>query len=363
MEFIKLINSNGGQLNGSTRFDFTNYFEILPSHKMETALWAEADRMRGLAITQENLVIQQGVVKNEVKVNVLNRPYGGFPWLDLPQYANTNWHNAHNFYGDLADLEAASLADAQAFYDTYYVPSNAVVVVTGAVDPAATLAQVKKHFGELPARPRPELPDFSEPRQTAEKRKTLVDERAPRPALAVAWHMPPRRTPEATAMMALQEILSSGRDSLLHEALVLRGGYTDRVASAINTLGNAYNYEGPILYTAWLFHDAGKEPDEILGAIDAEVQTLIDAPVDAAALDRAKVKLRSRLYDILDQSSGFGLADLLASFALFDDDPALVNRLEGEIEALTPELLQRAAREVLRKTNRTVLLVEPKGAP
>ena len=100
MEFIQLVQKNGGVLNGSTRFDFTNYFETLPAHKLETALWAEADRMRGLAITQDNLTNQQGVVKSEVRVNVLNAPYGGFPWLDMPQYANTNWYNAHNFYGD-----------------------------------------------------------------------------------------------------------------------------------------------------------------------------------------------------------------------------------------------------------------------
>ena len=100
-EFISLVESNGGILNGSTRFDFTNYFQIVPVHTLETVLWAEADRMWGLKITQDNLTNQQGVVKNEVKVNVLNQPYGGFPWLDLPQLANTNWYNAHNFYGDL----------------------------------------------------------------------------------------------------------------------------------------------------------------------------------------------------------------------------------------------------------------------
>src|ERR1044071_3413652 len=107
MEFIKLVQQNGGVLNGSTRFDFTNYFEIMPAHKLETVLWAEADRMKGLAINEDNLKNQQGVVGNEVKVNLLNRPYGGFPWLDMPQYANTNWYNAHNFYGDLKDIEAA----------------------------------------------------------------------------------------------------------------------------------------------------------------------------------------------------------------------------------------------------------------
>src|SRR6185295_11980306 len=127
MEFVKLVQQNGGILNGSTRFDFTNYFEVMPAHKLETALWAEADRMKGLDITQENLTNQQGVVKNEVKVNVLNQPYGGFPWLDMPQYANENWFNAHNFYGDLAQLDAATLPDVREFFHNFYSPNNAAL--------------------------------------------------------------------------------------------------------------------------------------------------------------------------------------------------------------------------------------------
>src|SRR3954471_1288362 len=115
MEFIKLVEGNGGLLNGSTRFDFTNYFQVIPSHTLETVLWAEADRMRGLAIDTANLKNQQDVVKNEVKVNVMNQPYGSFPWIDLPMAANTNWYNAHNFYGDMAHLDAATLADVKAF--------------------------------------------------------------------------------------------------------------------------------------------------------------------------------------------------------------------------------------------------------
>jgi zinc protease len=126
MEFIRLVQQNGGVLNGSTRFDFTNYFELLPANKLETALWAEADRMKGLAITDKSLKNQQGVVGNEVKVNVLNRPYGGFPWLWIPQYANTNWYNAHNFYGELKDIEAARLEEVQRFFKTYYAPNTSV---------------------------------------------------------------------------------------------------------------------------------------------------------------------------------------------------------------------------------------------
>src|SRR4026208_1455269 len=110
MEFIRLVQSNGGLLNGSTRFDFTNSYQVVPSNVLETILWAEADRMRGLQITQDNLKNQQEVVKNEVKGNVLNQPYGGAPWVDLPMAANTNWFNAHNFYGDFEHLDAATLA-------------------------------------------------------------------------------------------------------------------------------------------------------------------------------------------------------------------------------------------------------------
>ena len=144
MEFIKLVQSNGGVLNGSTRFDFTNYFEVVPAHTLETALWAEADRMKGLAITADNLKNQQEVVKNEVKVNVLNQPYGGFPWLDLPQYANTNWYNSHNFYGDLKDLDAATLEDVASFFKTFYAPGNAVLVIVGDFDPAQTKSVGRK---------------------------------------------------------------------------------------------------------------------------------------------------------------------------------------------------------------------------
>jgi predicted Zn-dependent peptidase len=196
MGFIRLVQSNGGVLNGSTRFDHTNYYQIVPAHTVETMLWAEADRMKGLAITQENLTNQQGVVSNEVKVNVLNQPYGGFPWLDMPQYANTNWYNAHNFYGDLKDLEAATLDDVKAFFKSYYAPNNAALVVTGDIDPAETLAWVRKYFGGIPASPATQKPDISEPRQEKEKRASKPDPLANRPALAVGYHVPPNDTPE-----------------------------------------------------------------------------------------------------------------------------------------------------------------------
>ncbi len=361
MEFIRLIQANGGVLNGSTRFDFTNYFEIVPSHKLETALWAEADRMRGLAITQENLTNQQGVVKNEVKVNVLNRPYGGFPWLDMPQYANTNWHNAHNFYGDLAELDAATLDDVQAFFKTYYAPNNAAIAITGDFQPDSALAMVRRYFGAIPSAPAAARPDLTEPRQTAETRFTKVDSLAKRPALAFAYHMPERNSPEYYAMGLIDQILLQGNDSRLHQALVQREGLTGGVNGGINLLGNMFNYNGPMLWMAALFHDADKTPEQILASVDKVVEGIRTTPVDRQTLDRALVKMRSSHYDQVSQFFGFGRADLLASFALFDDDPGRINRIEAEFAKVTPALIQKTAQEYLRPTARTVLMIEPKA--
>lgn len=366
MEFIKLVQKNGGVLNGSTRFDFTNYFQIVPSNAVETMLWAEADRMRGLAITQDNLTNQQGVVKNEVKVNVLNQPYGGFPWLDMPQVANTNWFNAHNFYGDLEDLDAATLADVQDFFKTFYAPNNAVLVVVGDFDPAATKGWIENYFAAIPSTPRPPKPDLSEPRQAEEKKVTHGDALATRPAIAVGYHMPPRGTPEYYAMGLIDQILLQGRDSRLYQALVQESGLTGDVDGGINVdLGNMYNVGGPTLWVASMIHDPDKTADTLMSTFDREVEKLRNTPVDQATLQQARTKIRSQLYDQIEATFGFGRADLLASFALFDDDPSKINKLESEFMKVTPELLQKTAQEYLRPTNRTVLLrvPEPKVAP
>jgi len=360
MEFVKLIQTNGGVLNGSTRFDFTNYFEVLPANKLETALWAEADRMHGLAITEENLKNQQGVVSNEVKVNVINRPYGGFPWLDMPQYANENWYNAHNFYGDLKDIEAATLADVQQFFKTYYAPNNAALSVVGDFEPAEAKQFVEKYFAGIPPSTLPPVPNLAEPRQEKEKRASKVDPLAKRPALAVAYHLPDRNTPEYYAMGLIDQLLLQGDDSLLHEEMVKKRAFTAKVEGGINLLGDMYDYNGPMLWIANLFHDNNAKPDDILAAMDTVIEPLRSKPIDQKTLDRALVKLRSSLYDDLGSFNGFGTADMLSSFALLDDNPARINSLEAEFRKVTPDLIQKTAAEYLRSTNRTVLVVETK---
>ncbi len=359
MEFVSLVQKNGGILNGSTRFDFTNYFEVMPAHKLETALWAEADRMKGLSITQENLTNQQGVVKNEVKVNVLNQPYGGFPWLDMPQYANENWYNAHNFYGELSDLDSAKLEDVDSFFKTYYAPNNAVLVVTGDFEEADARKWVNQYFSSIPASTLSAKPDITEPKQEKEKRFTKEDKLANKPALAIAYKMPEKNTPEYYAMGLIDQILLQGQDSKLYQSLVQDKGYASSVNGGINYLGNMFNYNGPMIWMADLIHDSKVKPDSIIADFDKAVQSI--DKITQKDLDLALIKIRSQLYDIIGGNFGIGKLDLLACFALFDDDPSRINTIEAAFKKITPEMVKKTAKEYLRSSNRTILFVEPQA--
>jgi len=358
--FDKIIYNNGGVNNGSTRFDYTNYYEVVPSNALESVLWVEGDRMRGLDLTPAALANQQGVVANEVKVNVLNQPYGGWPWIDMPMLANTNWHNSHNFYGELKDLEAATAEDARTFFDSFYRPNNAVLVVAGDIDYGRTRAMIDRYFRGIPAGAKVVLPDISEPRQTIEKFKVKPDPLAPRPAFTAAWHVPERGTKEWYAMGLLDQILVQGQDSRLYQKLVRDTGIASGVQGGMNVgLGNMYNYRGPMLWTVAFIHDPAKSREEITAALNSVIEDVRTRPVSAAELERARTKIRSNLYNLADPSTRFGLVDLLAVGAMWEDDPNWVNRLESGFDAVTPELLLATAKEYLRPTNRSILLVQP----
>ena len=361
--FDEIIYNSGGINNGSTRFDFTNYYEVVPRNALEAVLWVEADRMARPAINQEVLANQQGVVVNEVNVNVHNQPYGGWPWLDMPQLANENWYNAHNFYGELDDLRQATVEDSRDFFRRFYRPSNAVLVIAGDFQPNQARAWVERYFGSIPGGEPVAMPDISEPRQTQEKFRTRVDPRAPRPAFTAAWHVPPRGTPQWYAMGLIDQILAQGQDSRLFEALVRERGITSGVQAGINIgLGNMFNYNGPMIWTLGFIHDPSKSREEITAAIDSVIEDLRTNPVSQEELDRARTKLRSNLYNVMDPSNRFGLVDLLAVGAMWENDPEWLNGLEAGFAAVTPELVLETAREYLRPTNRSILIVEPGAA-
>jgi len=352
------VSGNGGVSNGSTRFDYTNYYEVVPSHVLAPVLWIEAERMRGLALSESSLQNQKDVVKNEVRVNILNQPYGGFPWLALPQVANQNWYNAHNFYGDLADIDAATLGDVRTFYDTYYVPSNAVLVVAGDFDTASTKEAIARDFGPLPKRTEPQRPDVSEPTPTMGRVVTQSDPKAPRPALAWGYPVPPRGSSDWYAFVLLDGILLQGEDSRLWRKLVQQRGYADGISGGINLLGSAFDIEGPTLWSAYLIHDQGISADVITKDLESSIREVQETPIGAQELARANTKIRSALYDIVGSNTRFGLVNLLASFALFDDDPTRINRIESEFRAVTPGDLQRVAQRYLTPSVRTQLTLE-----
>jgi predicted Zn-dependent peptidase len=355
-EHVRIVNENGGVLNGSTRFDHTNYFEVMPSNALETALWLEADRMRSLKVTPENLKNQQNVVSEEVRVNVLNQPYGSFEWLDLNEQANTNWYNAHNFYGDLKEIEAATLDDVKKFFDTYYTPNNAVLVVVGDVKPDEVTKLAEKHFGAIQSRPLPPPPDVSEPPQDREKRSTQEDKLAKTPAIAFGYHLPPRMSRDFFALSLLDPLLVGDESARLYQTLIKDKQIASAVSGGFNYgLGNNFDYKGPMLYTFRVDYKPDLKGADVLRAVDEVIGAVQQKGITEDELKQAKVNFRSSFFDILEGGiiPGFGRADLLAAFALYDDDPNRINTILRELDKVTTADVQQAAKKYLVSSNRT----------
>jgi predicted Zn-dependent peptidase len=369
MEHVALMQQAGGIVNGSTRLDYTDYHEVLPSNALELALWLEADRMRSLDISIENLKNQQNVVSEEVRVNVLNQPHGGFDWIEIWQRANTNWANAHNFYGDLADLEAATVEDVRSFFKTYYAPNNAVVVVAGDADPAEVRRLAEKHFGSIPRQPLPERPGFDEPPQSEERRLSREDKLARTPALAVAWHLPARMTKDFFAMSVLNPLIAGGESSRLYQRLVRQ----DR--NAVSVVGNFnwpfpddttnWNVNGPMLYTLRVDYLNDKSAAQVLDSIEQVFTDIRTNGISESELAQAKTALRSAFLE--DMEGGFmplfGRANVLGAFALFDDDPRRINTILDELDKVTVADVKAAAARWFVKSNQTSIDSRPAAKP
>ncbi len=269
MQHIKLVNSSGGVLNGSTMYDVTNYYEAVPSNALERVLWLEADRMRALKVDEENLRNQRDVVKEEVRVNVMNQPYGGFPWLDMPPVAFRNWANAHNFYGDFADLDAATLVDVQKFFKTYYVPNNAVLLLLGDIKSEEGAALATKYFAEIPKGAAPPFADPAEPPQKEERRGHVEEKFGTLPAMAIGYVMPQRRTPEWYAMALLDQALHGGRAGRIHRELVLEKQVAVEADGGIDDI---FGYNGPTQMTTRIMHKPEYSSEATLAEFDAVIR-------------------------------------------------------------------------------------------
>ena len=364
MQHVSLMQEAGGVVNGSTRFDYTNYFQSLPSNGLERALFLEADRMRSLEVTPENLKNQQNVVSEEVRVNVLNQPHGAFDWIEIWERANTNWHNAHNFYGDLKELEAATLEDVRQFFKTYYAPNNAVLVVAGDATAADVRRLAEKHFGSIPSQPQPKPADLAEPPQTAPKSSTRTDALARTPAMAVAWHLPPRMTKDFFALSVLDPLLNSDDSARMYRKLVRDDRLAMSSSGGFNFLGPNWDMKGPMLYTMRVDYFNDKTADQVIAAIETVLDDLRKNGITAAELAQAKTTMRSSFFD--DMEGGgmplFGRANLLAAFALFDDDPARINTILNEIDEVTVEDVKAAAKW-FAPSNRTSIDSRPAAKP
>ena len=352
-EHAKLVEANGGSLNGHTDFDYTNYFETLPSNRVELGLWLESDRMRSLDVSEENLKNQQNVVSEEIRVNVLNQPYQLFEWIDLWENAFQNWNNSHNGYGDLAEVNAATLEDVRSFFKTFYAPNNAVLTVVGDVDVNEVRKMIEKHFGSIPAQPTSPRPDLTEPPQTKEKRVSQPDKLANLPALAVGYHIPAQNAPDfpATALLAL--ILEGDDSSRLYQRLVKEKELSLDLTGGLNYLGNEFDYNGPMIMTTRSTYKTGHTADEVLREMDAVIADIAQKGVTEKELADSKIRYRSNFYNQLE--STFGKTHLLSVLALFRDDPNQINSLSQPFETVTSEQIRAVAKKYLVAQNRTII--------
>jgi zinc protease len=363
MVHIRLINGSGGVLNGSTAYDYTNYYESVPSNAVERVLWLEADRMAALQVNDENLRNQRDVVKEEVRVNVLNRPYGGFPWLDMPPVAYRLWANSHNFYGDFEDLDAASLADVREFFRTYYTPRNAALVVVGDVDPSAVFALAERHFGPIPTGPVPPRASVDEDPPSQERRGVAEEKFGSLRGLAIGYHAPKRRTEDWYAFALADRILHGGRAGRVYRELVLEKQIAVDAEGGLHfPSGDLFDYDGPMLMTTRILHRPDTTPESTLAAYDRVIDELRGGAPGADELEQVKAKLRSDYYSMLEGGSyipWFGRMHYLACFALFDGDSSLINTILDRFSDISPENVRESAARYLVRANRAIVERRP----
>jgi zinc protease len=350
--FDKVITAGGGSNNGSTRPDFTNYIETAPSSALEAMLWLEADRMTTLDFNPATLKNQQDVVKEEIRVNVQNQPYGGFMWIDIGGLAFDKWENNHDGYGSFVDLENANLDDVRAFHRDYYGPNNAVLSIAGDVTPAQGFALAEKYFGKIAARPVPKGTDASEGLGTAERRLTQPDKLAQVPAIAAAWKLPDRGSPDQAPFVVLGQLLAGGDASRLYQGLVKGRELTLNLNSLYGLTGPWY-YDGPSLFTLFALYKPNTNADAVLAAMDEEIAKVVKDGVDDATLKNLKTALLADWYN--NHEMFLGRADSLAKLQALWGDATVVNRIPGLIDAVTSSEVQRVAAKYLTKANRSVI--------
>jgi zinc protease len=358
-EHFTYVQGAGGVLNGSTHADYTNYYEVLPNSATELALFLEADRMRSVALTQENLQNQVAVVQNEIRVNVQNRPYGGFPWLSLPPVLFDTFANSHDGYGSFVDLEAATLQDAEAFFQRYYAPGNAVLAVAGDVDVAQVMAWVEQYFGDIPRRKVEPPPSFSEPPLTEERRAVVHDHLAPAPAVAMAWRVPdPADLTTYLPFLVLAEVLTDGDAARLQDRMLLRDRTATSIGGYLGVMGDPLDARDPTPLIIQVHHAPEVSLETIVATVDDELERLVRDGLAQDEVDRTVARLTSRFLREVDPV--LGRATHAAIFEQQRGRAELLNELPGLLAAVTADQVVAAA-ATLGRDNRAVLELRPGG--
>ncbi len=343
-------------LNGTTSFDRTNYFQTVPANHLETALWLESDRMGFLldALTQAKLDTQRDVVKNERRQSYEMRPYG----LARERLMQTLFPSPHPYFGNIIgsmeDLSAAKLDDVKAFFRTYYSPANATLAIVGDFDAAKAREWVTKYFATLPSLPKPPPPKVPEVKLDREVRVKLDEPIANLPALMVAWHSPPVFKPGDAALEVLGRILSEGSSSRLMRVLVRDRQIAQSVTASQDSLRAAS------IFRINAIAQPGFTTDALLREVDSVLEGVRTKGVTEAELTQAKRRIVTEKLAGLQQVGGFGgKSDLLQRYnQLLGHPDGLAEDLQ-RFEALTPADIQAAAKQYLRPDARVVLEAVP----
>jgi zinc protease len=359
--FNRVVESGGGFINGQTTNDFTQYIDSAPISALDAMLWLEADRMKTLDFSSRNLDNQRSVVEEEVRVNVLNQPYGLFYAFDLPGKAFDKYPNSHNGYGEFKDLDAANIDDVHRFYDQYYSPNNAVLAIVGDFSTDEVFGKVQKYFASVPSKATPPSADISEGLLSKERRATQTDALAKVPALAIGYRAPSRETHDAIVGAVVGELLHNGQAALLYQALVKDKQAALSISGGLNFNNfTPFEYKGPTLLGSFIIYPPDKTQDQVLDAYDQVIADLAKKGPSPAQLERISNKMRSDWYAQLEIP--VSRASALSHAALLDGSFERAYSIPNELTKVTPEEVRTFTAKYLVSTNRTVINRVPKPA-
>jgi zinc protease len=354
-EHMRLVREAGGVVNAYTSFDRTVYWQTVPSNHLERVLWLEADRMQTLVVNEENFQKEREVVKEERRLRYENPPYGMLAeWVldatfEVYPYKRTP-------IGSMEDLNAATVEDVQQFFDTFYVPDNATLVIVGDFDPKTALAHARTHFGRIP-RSRTPVPRVTvqEPPQADRRELSRNDPNAPLPAVASAFKLPPMGHADTYPLQVAFDILSVGESSRMYRRLV----YDEQ--SAVAAQAQLLLLEGPSIGFVFGIANQGRDVQQVAASMREVINGLAAAPPSAEELEKARNTVVSRL--VVGRQTVQQKADDLGEAASLLGDPQRYNTELARYQAVTAADVQRVIKEYLAESRETRLFIQPGPAP